>query len=365
MVTSPLQQSNVEQLSAAALLSASWVNMVLFGVELVLCAYCLGWRCHFPDDKVTLRLPNTPVLNGDSPWVKKQAPKSTSIGSKWFILVALLNDTLCTVALCLDTYYIVRQASETSMISNNRLWPTAVWIFTTSFATTLEQTYFLYRYWTISKNRIITSMLAALILCNFFFIFVIDAGFIPTSNNMLVLQKFDAPFVSAAIITIVDISLSLVLVWKLKSVKTTRLPTQRLLRKICIFVVGYGAITAVSSALMLVMWAVNVNGYLSIVYCLGRIYSLTVLCNFLFVSGWRDEAATAHLNDGFTSDLTGKANRLSGVLEELPQFKFTSHPGIELMNHNPPLYRTQPSSIQLNTITQKDVVAPSFSVDTL
>ncbi|KAJ3726777.1 hypothetical protein C8R42DRAFT_391951 [Lentinula raphanica] len=241
MVASPLQQSNVEQLSAAALLSASWVNMVLFGVELVL-------------------LPNTPVLNGDSPWVKKQAPKSTSIGSKWFILVALLNDTLCTVALCLDTYYIVRQASETSMISNNRLWPTAVWIFTTSFATTLEQTYFLYRYWTISKNRIITSMLAALILCNFFFIFVIDAGFIPTSNNMLVLQKFDAPFVSAAIITIVDISLSLVLVWKLKSVKTTRLPTQRLLRKICIFVVGYGAITAVSSALMLVMWAVNVNG---------------------------------------------------------------------------------------------------------
>ncbi|KAJ3919862.1 hypothetical protein F5877DRAFT_66187 [Lentinula edodes] len=137
----------------------------------------------------------------------------------------------------------------------------------------------------------------------FVFILVIDAAFIPTGNNSVVLQKLDAPFgadgsgfmrirgsVSSFIITVTDISLALVLVWKLKSVKASRLSTRRLLRKICIYVVGYGSITAISSILLLVMWAVNVNG-------------------------WRDEAATTDII--LDSNLTVKGtefNRYGGSI---------------------------------------------------
>ncbi|KAJ3716797.1 hypothetical protein DFJ43DRAFT_805135 [Lentinula guzmanii] len=357
-----LHQSDIKQLSATALLFASWVNMGLYGVELVLCAYCLGWHCCM--DNLPAGPTNTsgsPILqsNGDLRWVRKQS-RLKRVGSKWFIIGALVNDTICTVALCLDTYFIVQFSnSSESMSSNNRLWPTALWILTTSLATTFEQTYFLHRYWTISKNWIITTTLAGLILCNFIFILIIDAAFIPTSNNSLVLEKLDAPFVSAIIITVVDISLAVILVWKLKSVKTTRLPTQRLIRKICIFVVGYGCITAVSSALMLVMWVVNVNGYMSIVYCLGRVYSLTVLCNFLFVSGWRNEAATADFHGELDSNLTVKASEL----DQIPWFKITAPSGLPTRNSSP-LHQMQPPSNQ-TVIAQKDMLAPSFSVDTL
>ncbi|KAJ3862096.1 hypothetical protein EV359DRAFT_65907 [Lentinula novae-zelandiae] len=142
----------------------------------------------------------------------------------------------------------------------------SIWVLTTTLATTFEQMYFLHRYWTISKNWIITCMLAVLILSNvrsynlntrslwltlgrvcgwtteqFVFILVIDAAFIPTGNNSVVLQKLDAPFgadgsgfmrirgsVSSFVITVTDISLALVLVWKLKSVKASRLSTRRL-----------------------------------------------------------------------------------------------------------------------------------------
>ncbi|KAJ3898478.1 hypothetical protein F5879DRAFT_612080 [Lentinula edodes] len=276
-----------------------------------------------------------------------EGTRSKRMGSKWFIIGALVNDTICTVALCLDTYLIIRLSSSSqSMSSNNRLWPTAIWILTTTLATTFEQMYFLHRYWTISKDWIITCMLAVLILSNFVFILVIDAAFIPTGNNSVVLQKLDAPFVSSFIIT------------------ARQLSTRRLLRKICIYVVGYGSITAISSMLLLVMWAVNVNGYMSIVYCMGRIYSLTVLCNFLFVSGWRDEAATTDII--LDSNLTVKGTEFNSVLEDLPKFQLTSSNASTPANSfNLNSKRLSNSSTQLTSILRKDTVAPSFSMDTL
>ncbi|KAJ4465410.1 hypothetical protein C8J55DRAFT_259443 [Lentinula edodes] len=323
-----LHQSDMKQLSATALLFASWVNMGLYGVEVVLCAYCMGWRCMNTDKSMSGPANTTLRLNGDTSWAR-EGTRSKRMGSKWFIIGALVNDTVCTVALCLDTYLM----------------------------------YFLHRYWTISKNWIITCMLAVLILSNFVFILVIDAAFIPTGNNSVVLQKLDAPFVSSFIITVTDISLALVLVWKLKSVKASRLSTRRLLRKICIYVVGYGSITAISSILLLVMWAVNVNGYMSIIYCMGRIYSLTVLCNFLFVSGWRDEAATTDII--LDSNLTVKGTEFNSMLD-LPKFKLTSSNASTLANNsNLHSKRLSNSPTQLTSILRKDTVAPSFSMDTL
>ncbi|KAJ3882825.1 hypothetical protein F5051DRAFT_244537 [Lentinula edodes] len=358
-----LHQSDMKQLSATALLFASWVNMGLYGVEVVLCAYCMGWRCMNTDKSMSGPAKTTLRLNGDTSWAR-EGTRSKRMGSKWFIIGALVNDTICTVALCLDTYLIIRLSSSSqSMSSNNRLWPTAIWVLTTTLATTFEQMYFLHRYWTISKNWIITCMLAVLILSNFVFILVIDAAFIPTGNNSVVLQKLDAPFVSSFIITVTDISLALVLVWKLKSVKASRLSTRRLLRKICIYVVGYGSITAISSILLLVMWAVNVNGYMSIIYCMGRIYSLTVLCNFLFVSGWRDEAATTDII--LDSNLTVKGTEFNSMLD-LPKFKLTSgNASTPANSFNLHSKRLSNSPTQSTSILRKDTVAPSFSMDTL
>ncbi|KAJ3742428.1 hypothetical protein DFH05DRAFT_1461534 [Lentinula detonsa] len=343
-----LHQSDIKQLSATALLFASWVNMGLYGVELVLCAYCLGWHCCM--DNLPAGPTNTsgsPILqsNGDLRWVRKQS-RLKRVGSKWFIIGALVNDTICTVALCLDTYFIVRFSnSSESMSSNNRLWPTALWILTTSLATTFEQTYFLHRYWTISKNWIITTTLAGLILCNFIFILIIDAAFIPTSNNSLILEKLDAPLHFTGRYPSVETQ-----VREDNPITNSTAVAVRLIRKICIFVVGYGCITAASSALMLVMWVVNVN---------GRVYSLTVLCNFLFVSGWRNEAATADFHGELDSNLTVKASEL----DQIPWFKLTAPSGLPTRNSSP-LHQMQPPSNQ-TVIAQKDMLAPSFSVDTL
>ncbi|KAJ4473056.1 hypothetical protein J3R30DRAFT_3406835 [Lentinula aciculospora] len=314
-MVAPLHQSDVKQLSVTALLLASWINMGLYGVELVLCAYCLGWRCYmgnlFAEPISTSRPPNS-----NPSWARKHTRKSKTVGSKWFII--------------------------------------AIWILTTSIATTLEQTYFLHRFWTISKNWIVTSVLGGLILSNLVFILVIDVVFIPSPNNSVVLEKLDAPLVSALIITVVDISLAIVLVSKLTSVKTTRISTQRLLRKICIYVVGYGSITAVSSVLLFVMWAVDVN---------GRIYSLTVLCNFLLVSGWREEAGTADFQGLFHSNVKVKAtDSFENGLEILPRLKCTStstdSPGT-IPQNNTKINRTSQSA------STKDPEAPSFSMDTL
>lgn len=162
--------------------------------------------------------------------------------TRWtFILHCIFALSIDDRALGMDSIQIIRLSSSSqSMSSNNRLWPTAIWVLTTTLATTFEQMYFLHRYWTMwvyylpfrhspvlflltkteyrSKNWIITCMLAVLILSNvrsynlntvslwltlgrvcgwtteqFVFILVIDAAFIPTGNNSVVLQKLDAP----------------------------------------------------------------------------------------------------------------------------------------------------------------------------
>lgn len=102
------------------------------------------------------------------------------------------------------------------------------------------------------------------------------------------LQKFNSHSsnfisVSAAIMATTDISLAIVTITRLKSVRTSQNATQalvfelsflrdldslkwflvvvpRLLQKFCFYVGAYGCVTAVSTTVLLVFWLINLNG---------------------------------------------------------------------------------------------------------
>ncbi|KAJ3982616.1 hypothetical protein F5890DRAFT_338594 [Lentinula detonsa] len=257
-----LKAVQVRSLHPLALLISSWVNLLLHTCEVLLCVYFL----FFSTQKITK-------------------------GTVFFIIVALLVDTIGTVAVCCSTVVALDSlTSNEAKLSTH--WSTLSTVFTTYLASVLEQSFFLRRYWSISHNRIITSILAILIFSNAASAIAIATFFQvnPVSIGTLELKE-NTPLASAAIMAATDISLAMVTIWKLKSVKTSRNATRALLHKVCFYIGAYGCVTAVSTSLLLAFWLTDLNGYTFVFRILGRIYSLTALVNFLLVYEWRAEAA--------------------------------------------------------------------------
>ncbi|KAJ3781422.1 hypothetical protein GGU10DRAFT_109905 [Lentinula aff. detonsa] len=282
-----LKAVQVRSLHPLALLISSWVNLLLHTCEVLLCVYFL----FFSTQKITK-------------------------GTVFFIFVALLVDTIGTVAVCCSTVVALDSLTSTGSIDQAGLtshWSTLSTVFTTYLASVLEQSFFLRRYWSISHNRIITSILAILIFLNaasaiaiatFFQVNPVSIGTLELKENtplfvMMVSSAitpghcihFPRTSASAAIMAATDISLAMVTIWKLKSVKTSRNATRALLHKVCFYIGAYGCVTAVSTSLLLAFWLTDLNGYTFVFRILGRIYSLTALVNFLLVYEWRAEAA--------------------------------------------------------------------------
>ncbi|KAF9067435.1 hypothetical protein BDP27DRAFT_913981 [Rhodocollybia butyracea] len=316
--------SNIGNVSFGALLVACWVNIILFALEVALCVYFLGLHdsnsagLQKPLISYRLRRPgfkNIPSPIEESLRSNLQEEERTRVGSRWFLICALFNDTLCTILLCVNNYdMLFSKARESSL-----LWTTAICTFSTCIAVVLEQSYFLLRYWGIAKNLMLSCILGALIVVTFLFILVTCALSVSKQYKPQVLEKLDVPLVAATMISLIDITLASALVWSLKSLRSIRTSTRRLLHKISMHIVGYGCMTAISSLLLLAMWMVNINGYLFIAYCLGRIYSLTVLLNFVLVSWWRAEASRQNNYDGSDGGVGGNKYIFNDIVIDFPR----------------------------------------------
>ncbi|KAJ4473045.1 hypothetical protein J3R30DRAFT_3708132 [Lentinula aciculospora] len=244
------------------MLIASWTNLVLYTCEALLCAYFLFFSTH-----------------------------KIERGAITFALVALLVDTVGTVAVCCGTV-VAFESVLPNEVELSKHWSTLLTVIATYLASVLEQSYFLKRYWTISRNRTTTSILALMIFSNAALAIIITTFFVvnPVSDTTLYLEE-DTPLASAAIMATTDISLAIVTIWKLKSVRTSRNATQALLHKFCFYVGVYGCVTVLSTSMLLVLWLFNLDGYTFVFHILGRIYTLTAFVNVLLVSEWRAEVA--------------------------------------------------------------------------
>ncbi|KAJ3862341.1 hypothetical protein EV359DRAFT_83427 [Lentinula novae-zelandiae] len=272
--------------TALTFLLSSWINLVLYACEAVLCAYFLL----FTTQKITR-------------------------GIKLFIIVAFSVETIGTVAICYSTDMALKSAISSSwyIVDQVKLashWSTLLAVVVTYLAALLEQSYFLKRYWSISHNRTVTSVLALLVFSNPALAVSVTVFLTrrPLSDVALKLKENTPLFVfrqlqklnshtsnfisvSAAIMATTDISLAIVTITRLKSVRTSQNATQALLQKFCFYVGAYGCVTAVSTTVLLVFWLINLNGYAFVFRILGRIYSLTALVNFLLVHELRAEVA--------------------------------------------------------------------------
>ncbi|THU79393.1 hypothetical protein K435DRAFT_528218 [Dendrothele bispora CBS 962.96] len=258
------------------LLVGSWTNIILYTVELLFIIYFLS-NCSFRASKVYLGL-------------------------------TLSLDTICTAAVCGHVYYFVTGTSTSEphaafpssypllsiailltclsgmfnqiigITVNPRQWTTPLVMVPTFLAGAMEQAFLVFRYRTLSGRRRLSAVLWG-ITVRVHTVFSIlgpthaiytQSGWKPANFAIII-----ASTLSCA----TDLLIAGLMVRTLQTAPIIYDSTRSLLRRISILAVMCGCTSALATLLMLISFFFNFDAYTFILFCLGRIYTLTVLSN--------------------------------------------------------------------------------------
>ncbi|KAJ6508339.1 hypothetical protein C8R45DRAFT_1089526 [Mycena sanguinolenta] len=249
------------RVSVSCLLAGSWLNTVLFTLELMFCViYMRRWK-----------------LN--------------SLFYYGFILF-LVNDSLGTLCVYANLFLSVVEMVQ------DPLWPIDALLISTGLSALIEQTFLVHRYWMVTKNTIWSTFLmflavthmslaiASVALGGPYKDWAIHKGLtiVRFSPYSAVFWGLTAPSRLAAIIcTVADVLIALSMVWSLTGFDRISESTQYLVHSVCINALATGAIVATVTLLSMITLLVqplnrNIFGLFFVI--MGRVYSLTILVNF-------------------------------------------------------------------------------------
>ncbi|ESK91679.1 hypothetical protein Moror_10675 [Moniliophthora roreri MCA 2997] len=242
-----------------AFLFSSWLNLTLYTLEI-----CLGVY-YFNISKY--------------PW---------NSFNRLTLTASLLVDTACTAVVCYNVYfYLVDFRNVNQFIQPWTLPATILLTYTSSL---IEQSFYVHRYWKISRNIFMTLIIVVFIVTHVVFGFI--SG-IWTAIRPQIGFSFavTATTVAAVLCSATDLVIAVCMAWKLKSIRTTYAQTQSLIRRMSIQAVTNGIITSTATIIMLVLLFTTINGFYVLFASLGRLYTLTVLINFIVLRGSKEETS--------------------------------------------------------------------------
>ncbi|KAJ3998683.1 hypothetical protein F5050DRAFT_1805735 [Lentinula boryana] len=249
--------------SPSFLLTGAWINLLFYSIEFLVGSY---YFFKVPQRKI-----------------------------KALVAVALLVDTVGTISTCQYTWVALITLSEkTLLIPANKpveavAEPFLLASIMSSLSAFIEQSYFAHRVWTITQSRLILSILCALIvipmaciLASIALALKLDPA---VDQSELAILNIIATFLGV----ITDIVIAVYLVYKLRSINLLQFSysTKCLIRKITAYTVACGCITACFTMVTTTLTFVSVGPFLLFFACNGRVYTLTILANFLLFHEWR------------------------------------------------------------------------------
>ncbi|KAJ7701465.1 hypothetical protein B0H17DRAFT_1045535 [Mycena rosella] len=227
------------------LLAGSWANVSLFTVEVALCIF------YMPQWKLRRTY-------------------------QYGFAVLLMNDALGSICVCINLFMSMVQALDGSQ------WPIHTLLLSTALSAFIEQTFLLHRYWKITRNTIASAFIMLLVLAH-----------VAASIACVALEIHHMDYISvgpnmariaAILCTAADILIALSMVWSMSGINPVWSSTQQLIRSVCINALTSGAIVATVTLLAMVSLIVhNINASIFTLFfaTMGRVYSITVLVNFI------------------------------------------------------------------------------------
>ncbi|KAJ7677126.1 hypothetical protein DFH06DRAFT_618942 [Mycena polygramma] len=255
------------------LVISSWVNIALYTSELVLCGRYFG-------------RPSRPLVH--------------KIG----VALLVFADTVCTLAISIDVCLAVLRLP----IENPRLLvvPTTVEIMTTYISAVVAQLFLCNLFYVLTESRIVAGAIFVLIFVHLGFSWA--AAIISNHTLNYVGIAFTTTTVGAISCAATDVVIAIALSWKFGTMmgRIRRAnSTRSLLRHILILTVSCGAIDASSTLVMMILLLKKSNFAQVFFTCQGRVYSLTILGNFLMGIPIPDGGETSAIRHSRTSISTG------------------------------------------------------------
>ncbi|KAJ7881768.1 hypothetical protein B0H14DRAFT_2704652 [Mycena olivaceomarginata] len=241
------------------LLAASWLNVSLYTLELVLC------RRYF-------QRPNRPFLY------------------RLGVSALIFFDTVCTLTICINLcFFLLGLGGDPVAL----LSPTSIAIFMTYCTAAVEQTILCSLFYALTKKKLISVFLAILIVAHMGLAFATGALILVLDSE--VTAALNTTTASAVTCAATDILIAIALgskVWKSLS-PTDVLPARNsIARRFLLLCISSGLIVASNT---LIMMALLLNGspvFSFFFSCQGRVYSLTLLANFLVGVHFRRDTST-------------------------------------------------------------------------
>ncbi|KAJ7640195.1 hypothetical protein B0H17DRAFT_1216652 [Mycena rosella] len=243
--------SNLYDLSLGCLLVSSWVNMLLFALELKEIFKYFG------------RYKNDPAFN------------------KIMVLVALTGDILTVVACLSSTYlYMVTHWGEDSYLATQP-WGIAGYVIGTGITGAAVQIFLTRMLFSLTKQWMWLPVIGL-------FIAVGIAGAGATAGTLIIntsiasrggLVKWVTVWLSGCIAA--DTTITIILVIKFQSLKSAFADTSNLLRRLSIAAVRNGSITTAATIVTVILFKAQpeTNTALMLEITIGRVYSLCMLSN--------------------------------------------------------------------------------------
>ncbi|KAF5345922.1 hypothetical protein D9758_011416 [Tetrapyrgos nigripes] len=224
-------------MTSAAMLTSSWFNIFLYATEVDLSIYYL---------------------------VKKRPRRAY----KWSLISALVFDGLCSAITCSNVFQSVVELNGASP----KPWSLAPMIIATFATSTIVQIFLTHRYY-----QTVFGVIAA-----------IWPGVKAEQFNFAKAAIIIALTFSAA----TDVFIAIVTLVKLRTMPTAFTSTRNLIQRVSIHAIACGMVNASASLLDLILMFNSSTGFIVIFSILGRIYTLTLLVNFILLrNGTNDQSA--------------------------------------------------------------------------
>ncbi|KAJ6551938.1 hypothetical protein B0H19DRAFT_1159413 [Mycena capillaripes] len=237
----------------AYILAASWLNCLLYMLEIFLLFQYF-------------QLASRPLLH--------------RVG----VAAMFLFDTICTFAVCATVYVValVSPCESDQIFSRSALSLLSVILFTTYTTASIEQLFLCYLYFNLSKQRIISAFLVFSVVVHLAFTYA--SAILVVAKNTPLGSSILTSKIGAIACAVTDIMIAAALLYtfiRFEKTIVVRVSTQSLLRRLMVLIFTSGVVVASTTSFVMIFLLKEIPAYVLFFYTQGRIYSLTILCNFL------------------------------------------------------------------------------------
>ncbi|KIY70732.1 hypothetical protein CYLTODRAFT_419553 [Cylindrobasidium torrendii FP15055 ss-10] len=289
-------------LDADAILITSWFNTALYTLQVFLTFWYLGQF-------------------------------ETSKQSRYGLCGMLVVDLVCTIMVLISTrLYVVNYAGLE--VVDVIFWTLPVSILMTFASATIEQAFFVSRYWNITKDKWLTGTIIIFILAHDSLAITTVVYVSANSTAQYTSAGTKYTIASGAICAATDVLIASALTWRVNKIHTFYASTRNILRRVGFFAVTCGFTTAAWTIIMIVTLFTALNGWFFVFYTLGRAYSLTLLGNLILL----------RLANAKDSTVSGSSNYNTALSEPvvLTPLQFSHDSSLRMNNHS-----VKPQSVDL------------------